>query len=206
MTAQFRVALGTSVGLHALALVGWPGVAPVVFDVERAPTSVEIRLVRPAPQPRVTRAPEDPQPPQPPEPEPEPTAAPEQAPQTILADDTRGARTDLLPSYLRNPSPVYPELARAQGDEGTVLLDVHVLPSGRCGEIRVLASSGHALLDEAAVRAVRGWVFKPATRWRQPIPFRVEIPITFRLVDGEARAEKVVTNLRNRRSKVSRQR
>lgn len=176
-----------SIGLHALALVGWPGISPVAFDVERAPTSVELYLIKPTPVPPLTRAPEEPQPSRPPEPEPlampEP---PEPVPQTVVADEKRGARAELLPSYLRNPPPTYPTLARARGYEGTVLLDVEVLASGRCGEVLVLASSGHDVLDEAAVRAVRGWVFKPATRWHQPIGFRVEIPITFQLVDAPA--------------------
>ena len=185
MQSPFRIALGISAGLHALALAGWPGLGPVAFDVERAPTSIELYLVKPTPVPPLAHAPEQPQPSRPPEPEPmampEP---PEPVPQTVVADEKRGARVELLPSYFRNPPPTYPTLARARGYEGTVLLDVEVLASGRCGEILVLASSGHDVLDEAAVRAVRGWVFKPATRWHQPIGFRVEIPITFQLVDA----------------------
>jgi protein TonB len=102
-----------------------------------------------------------------------------------MTPEKKGAATDALPNYLRNPPPVYPRLARERGQEGTVLLEVEVLASGRCGTVRVLASSGHDLLDEAARRAIGGWVFRPARRWQQPIAFWVEIPITFRLIDGE---------------------
>ena len=88
-----------------------------------------------------------------------------------------------LPQYLRNAPPVYPRSAREQGSEGTVRLEGEVLASGHCGAVNVLTSSGHAVLDDAAVRAVRVWVFRPARRWDQPVAFWVEIPITFRLVE-----------------------
>ncbi len=49
----------------------------------------------------------------------------------------------------------YPEQARRQNIEGSLVLSVDVLPDGSVGQINVLRSSGHALLDEAAVRIVR---------------------------------------------------
>ncbi len=78
-------------------------------------------------------------------------------------------------------------MRREQGHEGTVLLELEVLTSGRPGTIHILHSSGHQLLDQAALRAVRGWVFRPARRFQKPVPFWVEIPITFRLADHHER-------------------
>jgi len=181
MTAEWRLALGASLGLHAAALFGAPAaVERPAFDVERAPTSVELYLAR---EPRPTAS-ATPQPVaavvEPPAPV-SPLEA--QAPQTVVTPEAKGAEVEVLPGYLRNPPPVYPRSARERGEGGTVLLEVEVLASGRCGTVAVLESSGHALLDEAAVYAVRQWVFKPARRWHQPVPFWVEIPITFRLVD-----------------------
>ena len=49
----------------------------------------------------------------------------------------------------------YPEAARRRNIEGSLVLSVDVLPDGSVGSIRVLRSSGHAVLDEAAVRIVR---------------------------------------------------
>lgn len=49
----------------------------------------------------------------------------------------------------------YPELARRQGLEGSLVLSVDVLPDGSIERVQVLRSSGHDLLDEAAVRIVR---------------------------------------------------
>jgi protein TonB len=185
MLNELRLSLGVSVGVHAAALIGWPALrSPVVFDVERAPTSVEIVLV--APQPTAEAAPvvrAEELPPTP-DPEPSPEPAPEAPPtQTVVVPEQRGALTEMLPSYLKNPPPRYPLRARREGYEGTVLLDVEVLPSGRCGRLRTAHSSGYAILDEAALAAVAAWRFQPATRGRQPVAVGVEIPVTFRLID-----------------------
>jgi len=182
MTNELRLALSLSVGMHTAVLIGLPMTSAVQFDVERAPTSLEIYIVAPTPPaPAATH--------QAPDSLPDDVAShvvpqrPEPVPQTVIASERRGAMTEVLPSYLRNPSPVYPKLARERGFQGTVLLDVEVLPSGRCGQIVVGQSSGFSILDDAAAQAVSQWQFKPATRGRTPVPVRVEIPVTFRLVE-----------------------
>lgn len=49
----------------------------------------------------------------------------------------------------------YPEAARREGIEGKLVLSVDILPDGSIDQIRVLRSSGHSVLDEAAIRIVR---------------------------------------------------
>ena len=49
----------------------------------------------------------------------------------------------------------YPEAARRQGIEGNLVLSVDILADGRIDAVRILRSSGHELLDEAALRIVR---------------------------------------------------
>lgn len=169
MTTELRVALGLSAALHAAVLAGWPAAHPPQFDVERAPTSVELYLLKTTTPPAAEPASQ------------EPVIPPQ--PQAIVTPEVQGAQVEHLPQYLRNAPPVYPRIARERGEEGTVLLEVEVLESGRCGAVNVLRPSGHAALDEAAIRAVRGWAFRPARRWGRPVPFWVEIPITFRLVE-----------------------
>lgn len=186
MTVNLKHALGLSLGLHAAVLGGWPVTEPAAFDVERAPTSVELTLVATPPKAPVIE-PVEAQPESAREPEVNrPLQKPVADPQTVVTDEHRGAVVEVLPNYLRNPPPVYPRLARERGYEGTVLLEIEVLASGRCGTVNVLTSSGYDVLDSAAVNAVRQWVFKPARRWRQPVAFWVEIPVTFRLIEGEA--------------------
>lgn len=89
----------------------------------------------------------------------------------------------LAASGLSNPPPRYPRLARRRGQEGRVLLRVAVRSDGRPRSIAVLRSSGHRLLDEAALEAVRRWQFVPAERDGRPIEGQVDVPVAFRLTE-----------------------
>ncbi|MBK1718705.1 TonB family protein [Thiocystis violacea] len=84
-------------------------------------------------------------------------------------------------AYLNNPSPGYPDAARRLRQEGTVHLRVLVNASGRAGEVAIANSSGVASLDQAALRAVRRWRFKPARQNGQAITAWVRVPIRFTL-------------------------
>ena len=84
-------------------------------------------------------------------------------------------------SHGRTIPPVYPRIAKQSGWEGTVLLRVAVLPSGRPDEITVEQSSGYEVLDKAAMNALKRWRFHPAKDGNIPIRSIVEIPIKFSL-------------------------
>ncbi|MEK1906481.1 MAG: energy transducer TonB, partial [Pseudomonas sp.] len=84
-------------------------------------------------------------------------------------------------AYLKNPAPEYPSLAQRRGWEGTVLLRVHVLASGKPSDIHIQKSSGRDALDEAAVRAVKRWSFVPAKRGDVAQEGWVTVPLDFRL-------------------------
>lgn len=56
--------------------------------------------------------------------------------------------------------PAYPELARKMHISGAVKLEVNVDAEGRVQEVKVV--TGHALLQDAAVTAVKQWVFQAA--------------------------------------------
>lgn len=109
-----------------------------------------------------TEAPEEPA-------EPPPAATttaprePEEAPPGNAAPDDRGELEEPVPDP-RNRKPDYPRLARRRGIEGAVELRLLVLPDGRVGEVEVSRSSGHRILDEAAIEAARGYRFTPARR------------------------------------------
>lgn len=85
------------------------------------------------------------------------------------------------PRYGANPKPVYPQLARLRGEEGTVVLEVYVLATGRVGEVRLRRSSGYDALDASARETVRKWRFVPAKQGEKPVEAWVSIPIRFRL-------------------------
>lgn len=104
--------------------------------------------------------------------------------QTFISPKTKGAITEAKPLYLKNEPPLYPMIARREGYEGTVVLNVEVLSSGDCGRVEIIKSSGYSILDEAALQAVREWKFKPSRRGHTLVTFWVEIPIRFDLEDS----------------------
>jgi protein TonB len=83
-----------------------------------------------------------------------------------------------------NQPPEYPEAARVHGEQGDVLLSIHVLANGAAGSVSVTQSSGYRDLDEAAAKAVWKWRFQPATRSGRPVPSVIAYRINFSLQDA----------------------
>jgi protein TonB len=96
------------------------------------------------------------------------------APPAVIA-----ARFDA--DYLSNPKPVYPVASRRLGEEGKVVLRVHVSAEGTARAVEVKHSCGFPRLDEAAKAAVEQWRFVPARRGADAIDSWVSVPIVFSL-------------------------
>lgn len=93
---------------------------------------------------------------------------------------------DYKATYLNNPSPTYPMVARRMGLQGRVVLNVEVLADGVCGEINIQKSSGYAMLDNAALQTVKSWRFMPARQAGHTVDKWFMIPIQFSLRDNAA--------------------
>ena len=78
-----------------------------------------------------------------------------------------------------NPAPRYPEKARLKGEEGRVTVRAFVRPDGSVDRTELVVASGHGLLDEAALRAVERWRFRPAMHDGVPAAGEIDIPIHF---------------------------
>jgi protein TonB len=85
------------------------------------------------------------------------------------------------PEYSKNPPISYPRRARRKGYEGTVLLEVLVNRNGKVDDLRILASSGYAILDRSAVNSVKSWSFKPAKKGNDTVDMWVQVPVRFKL-------------------------
>ncbi len=134
---------------------------PVVREVvDSGPPSADTVAVATTPQP----------------PTPAPVAAPPapRAPEPVT--EPRG-----FADYRNNPAPDYPALAQDRGLQGQVVLKVQVLATGKPATINVEKSSGHKILDDAAVKAVQGWAFEPARRGQTPIDGWVKVLLNFKL-------------------------
>ncbi len=95
----------------------------------------------------------------------------EDSPEVILA----------TPLYRKNPPPEYPARARRRHLQGTVVLGVSVSRDGEVEELEIHESSGHKLLDRAALKAVRSWLFEPGTNGGVQVAMKVLVPVRFSL-------------------------
>lgn len=93
----------------------------------------------------------------------------------------RGARKFRQAVCLSNDPPLYPALARILGYEGSVELEILVDEKGNSKEVRVVKSSGYAVLDNSAGQAANNWKFIPAKKGEKNIETRVLIPVVFNL-------------------------
>ena len=86
---------------------------------------------------------------------------------------------DRPPRARYTTKPVYPAEAFVKKVEGTVLLEILIDDRGQVARIRVAESV--PMLDQAAVDAVRRWVFEPAYRKGRPVPAVAWAPVSFRI-------------------------
>lgn len=93
----------------------------------------------------------------------------------------RAGQADAPPRYASCPPPAYPAQARKEHLSGTVVLRAEIDDRGRPLTVALHQTSGHAILDAAALRTVRAWRFDPARRDGSPVSARLEIPIRFAL-------------------------
>lgn len=89
----------------------------------------------------------------------------------------------IRPSILNKIDPTYPQSARLAGIEGTVVLKIQIFENGRSGSISISRSSENEQLDNAAIAAVRQWLFVPAKDRDsgQAVACYTTIPISFHL-------------------------
>lgn len=79
-------------------------------------------------------------------------------------------------SVTKRVTPDYPMISRKRKESGTVVLLIEIA-SGRVASVEVESSSGHAPLDESAIRAVKGWEFDAGhdSAVLARIPFKFEL-------------------------------
>lgn len=116
-----------------------------------------------------------------PEPQPEEQVLPPEAAELPAPRPQPAGPPDSGPVLLDNPPPAYPRAAQRLGQEGSVRLRIEVDANGAVSDVQLLESSGHELLDEAAIQGVKGWSFEPAVRSGQRVPDSFEHRVTFTL-------------------------
>lgn len=85
-----------------------------------------------------------------------------------------------LASKIRNP-PTYPAAAKAAGQQGDAYVALRPQSPGADSEVRLVASSGSASLDQAALAAARKWRFACAAPASASANGWIEVPVRFAL-------------------------
>jgi protein TonB len=83
------------------------------------------------------------------------------------------------PKKMRDSAPVYPDVAKQARVEGVVVLEAVISPEGRVTDVKVLR--GSPLLDDAAVTAVKNWVYSPTLLNGVPVPVVMTVTVSFKL-------------------------
>jgi protein TonB len=85
------------------------------------------------------------------------------------------------PRKVKDVPPVYPAIAAQSRLEGVVVLECVIDPRGRVEEVKLVR--GLPLLDDAAIEAVRQWVYTPTLINGVPTSVIMTVRVTFRLAE-----------------------
>ncbi len=78
--------------------------------------------------------------------------------------------------------PPYPPTDRREGNQGSVDVEIYVMPDGRVGDARIVKSSGFERLDQVTLdEARRSWRMLPATRNGEPFAQWHRLRVVFKL-------------------------
>lgn len=102
------------------------------------------------------------------------------------AETEAGLRNQLLGEMQTRLSHylTYPPLARQRGWEGTVLLALRVESDGHLEKIRIVRSSGYAVLDHSALNSLtRLGRLTDVSAWLDGRGIDLQLPVIYRLVD-----------------------
>jgi TonB family protein len=101
----------------------------------------------------------------------------------VLADD-RAPKVDTT----KPTAVVYPASAQRAGEEGTVILKVHVVESGNPVQVSMAKSSGFVDLDNAAIETVMNWHYVPAIRGGAIADDWALVQVVYKLPEGAQQA------------------
>lgn len=85
-------------------------------------------------------------------------------------------------NLLYKVQPVYPPMARAARVQGTVVLRAIISKGGTIENLQV--ASGHPLLVQAAMDAVRQWRYRPYVLNSEPVEVETQVTVNFILSGG----------------------
>ena len=115
-----------------------------------------------------------------------PSAAPppppppvKEAPKPVTPQRIRVGGNVSAANLIRGPKPTYPPLAKQARIQGVVKLNAVIGKDGTIQNLTVV--SGHPLLVQAALEAVKQWLYKPTLLNGEPVEVITTIDVNFTL-------------------------
>ena len=81
---------------------------------------------------------------------------------------------------VKTPDPLYPKSASENRLMGDTRVSMTVFADGSVGEIQLISSGTHSM-DDATLRTLKGWKFKPAMCGAESVVSDIEVVVSFRL-------------------------
>ncbi|UCE43185.1 MAG: energy transducer TonB [Candidatus Aminicenantes bacterium] len=96
-----------------------------------------------------------------------------------LAERVRAVGDIKPPKLIKKIQPVYPESARKAGIEGAVIVEATTDIYGKVVKTKILRSIPE--LDQAAMDAVKQWVYEPYIKEGKPVGMIFTVTVVFKL-------------------------
>ena len=88
-----------------------------------------------------------------------------------------------IPEVIKQPRPIYPAVMRSNGMVGNVTLNFIVDEDG-CAREPAVVRSNNPNFEQPALDGILRWTFKPGITNGMPVKTRMQIPISFSLLDN----------------------
>ncbi|MBN2414739.1 TonB family protein [bacterium] len=119
------------------------------------------------------------------------------------ADEAPFSANPMRPPVLKDViEPYYPPLAKNEGLEGRVGIEMLVSSAGRVSDVRISSSSGYRILDRAAMEFARQLTFEPAMQGSRPVETWISRIFTYNLEERTLLPERYAAQIGELRAQL----
>ena len=97
------------------------------------------------------------------------------------AQEYDASDVDTMPKIIRQMPVSYPAEAKRGGLEGHVVVRVLIGTNGKADKMEVVESEPEGVFDEAALKSLKYWQFRPGILGGELVATWVKIPLSFKL-------------------------
>jgi protein TonB len=99
----------------------------------------------------------------------------------IAAQEYDASEVDTMPKIIRQANVTYPTAAKRSNVEGKVVIRVLIGTNGKAEKMEIAESEPEGIFDEAALKSLKYWQFRPGIKNGELVSTWVKIPLSFKL-------------------------